>query len=204
MKLIVGLGNPGNEYQYTRHNIGFMALDRWAEHRGLGFSRQRDYEYIRWKSNIVIKPQTYMNLSGLAVQHVLNQYKNIDDIIIIVDDIYLPLGEIRIREKGGDGGHNGLKSIIESLNSQNFKRLRIGIQEPKDQGMKDYVLSSFSDEEAASLQSVLDEVVKMLDLFLARDYKAMADSYSQYKKTYSGTSNAGIESPKEETNDKIL
>jgi len=121
-----------------------------------------------------------------------------------VDDIYLPLGEIRIREKGGDGGHNGLKSIIESLNSQNFKRLRIGIQEPKDQGMKDYVLSSFSDEEAASLQSVLDEVVKMLDLFLARDYKAMADSYSQYKKTYSGTSNAGIESPKEETNDKIL
>jgi peptidyl-tRNA hydrolase, PTH1 family len=193
MKLIIGLGNPGKEYQLTRHNIGFLVLDRWASRRGLIFQKDSDYDFIRWKNNIIIKPTTYMNCSGLAISKLLRKYKNIEDIFVIADDIYLPFGEIRIREKGGDGGHNGLKSIIEVLNSQEFKRMRIGIQEPKDKNIKEYVLSDFSEEETKTLEKLLDEVVALLDLFLSRNYQVMADAYSQYKTTYSGNSKTGIE-----------
>jgi peptidyl-tRNA hydrolase, PTH1 family len=193
MKLIIGLGNPGNEYRFTRHNIGFLVLERWADHRGLIFQKESDYDFIRWKNNLVIKPTTYMNCSGQAIQRLLQKYRTIEDILVIADDVYLPFGEIRIREKGGDGGHNGIKSIIDVLNSQEFKRIRIGIQEPEGQKLRDYVLSEFSEEESKTLEKLLDEVAKLVDLFLSRDYKVMADIYSQNKKTYSGKSKAGIE-----------
>jgi peptidyl-tRNA hydrolase, PTH1 family len=193
MKLIVGLGNPGNEYRLTRHNIGFLVLDRWAVLRGLVFQKETEYDVIRWKNNLVIKPTTFMNNSGQAIRRIMCKHQNIEDILVIADDIYLPFGEIRIREKGGDGGHNGLKSIIDVLNSQEFKRMRIGIQEPEKQKLRDYVLSEFSSEETRELEKLLDEVTKLVDLFLCRDYKIMADAYSQYKKTYSGKSKTGIE-----------
>jgi peptidyl-tRNA hydrolase, PTH1 family len=193
MKLIIGLGNPGKEYRFTRHNIGFLVLDRWSDHRGLVFQKETDYDVLRWKNNLVIKPTTFMNCSGQALRRLLKKYHNIEDILVIADDIYLPFGEIRIREKGGDGGHNGLKSIIEVLNTQEFKRMRIGIQQPEQQNLRDYVLSEFSEDESKTLEKLLDEVAKLVDLFLSRDYQVMADAYSQYKKTYSGKSKTGIE-----------
>ncbi len=193
MKLIIGLGNPGKEYRFTRHNIGFLVLDHWAENRGLVFQKESDYDFIRWKNNLIIKPTTFMNCSGQAIRRLLNKYHNLEDILVIADDIYLSFGEIRIREKGGDGGHNGLKSIIEVLNSQEFKRMRIGIQEPAQQSLRDYVLSEFSAEETQMLEKLLDEVTKLVDLFLSRNYQVMADAYSQNKKTYSGKSKTGIE-----------
>jgi PTH1 family peptidyl-tRNA hydrolase len=201
MKLVIGLGNPGEEYQNTRHNIGFLALDTWAKKRGLQFQREHDYLITRWKNNLVIKPLTYMNLSGLAVRRILHQYAQIEELLVIADDIYLPFGEVRLRKSGGDGGHNGLKSIIEVLQSQDFSRLRIGIQEPQQGALRDYVLSAFNTAEMAHLEKLLDEVSKLLDLFLVRDYKAMADYYSQHKKAYSGLEKTGVEDRRRNEND---
>ncbi|MFM8917257.1 MAG: aminoacyl-tRNA hydrolase, partial [Bacteroidota bacterium] len=151
--LVVGLGNPGAEYDGTRHNVGFAVVDLLAESAGVSFSSERLGSIarikIRGKQVTLLKPNTYMNLSGKAVNYWL-QHEQIPvaNMIVVTDDLALPVGSIRIRLKGSDGGHNGLKSINETLNSTDYPRLRFGIGSQFSKGKQaDYVLSVWTDEE---------------------------------------------------------
>jgi PTH1 family peptidyl-tRNA hydrolase len=164
MKLIVGLGNPGKQYENTRHNIGFMALDKYASENNLSFKIESRFEGLITQTTyqgekvILFKPVTYMNLSGRAIYKVVNYYKiDIDDILIIHDDLDLPTGKMRLREKGSSGGHNGLKSIIENLNTTNFKRVKIGISKNQND-IIDYVLGKFSKTEMELLDQALNSM----------------------------------------------
>ena len=150
MKLIVGLGNVGKEYENTRHNVGFMVLDSL----GLEFSLEKKFQAyvaekeIKGEKCLFLKPTTYMNLSGLAVQKVSDYYHiSLNDILIIQDDLDLPFGKIKIKSKGSSGGHNGLKSIFSSLHSEEIARLKIGISHDKEIDTVDYVLGHFSAKE---------------------------------------------------------
>lgn len=133
MKLIVGLGNPGKEYENTRHNCGFMAIDYLAQDLGVTINQAKFkglYAKIKVEGEdvILLKPQTYMNLSGESVSEVMKFFKiDKEDVLVIYDDLDLPVGKIRIRANGSAGGHNGIKSLIAHLNGQDFKRIRIGI-----------------------------------------------------------------------------
>lgn len=155
MKLIVGLGNPGTQYEKTRHNIGFQILDLIQTQFQKQFSFNSKFECFELKEKInnenviFIKPTTYMNLSGSALIKVKNYFKvDTVDILVIVDDINLPLGSVRIRESGSAGGHNGLKSIETVLGTNQYKRIKIGCGKPNfDVDLKDYVLANFSKAE---------------------------------------------------------
>ncbi len=160
IRLVVGLGNPGPEYEGTRHNIGFHLLGQMAESRNWNWSRERKLRAKVAKANaalILAKPLTYMNLSGNAVSRVARLYKlKPEQILIIYDDIDLPVGKIRFRANGSAGGHNGIKSIIEYLGTKEFPRLKIGIGSAAGKGgMVDHVLGKFDKEEWAKLEKVL-------------------------------------------------
>ena len=172
MKLIVGLGNPGKQYENTRHNIGFMALDKYASENNLSFKIESRFEGLITQTTyqgekvILFKPVTYMNLSGRAIYKVVNYYKiDIDDILIIHDDLDLPTGKMRLREKGSSGGHNGLKSIIENLNTNEFKRVKIGISKDS-RDIIDYVLSKFSKAEMELLDESLNKMDNLIKSFI--------------------------------------
>ncbi|MEO6349957.1 MAG: aminoacyl-tRNA hydrolase [Candidatus Limnocylindrales bacterium] len=164
MKIVVGLGNPGKQYEETRHNVGWMVLDRLAERAGwTGHARSRDAAatvYGRYKSLdlMLVKPTTFMNLSGVAVRKVLaRQRAPLSDILVVYDDFDLPFGKLRLREHGSAGTHNGMRSIIGELGSQELARLRVGIGEPRHEGAaKDHVLSRFASDERSTLDIVLD------------------------------------------------
>lgn len=198
MKLIVGLGNIGQEYENTRHNIGFMVLDHFAQAHNVVFSDEANYESGSYRSAVLIKPTTYMNCSGKALTRILNKRSDWEDIIVIVDDIYLPLGTIRMREKGSDGGHNGLKSIAESIQSSDYKRIRIGVGVPDKKNLKDYVLSAFNEEEQMKLKKAIEFISELLDVYVHRDYQTMVNHYSKKKNTYSESLSLGIVRPKED------
>lgn len=166
MKLIVGLGNPGKEYQNTRHNVGYMVLDKyikevdWKEKfNALYLEKRIDNEKV-----IFVKPLTYMNLSGNAVVKFVNFYNlNIEDILVIQDDLDLTFGNYKLKKNSSAGGHNGIKSIISSLGSQEFLRLKIGVSNDKSIDTKDYVLGKFSKsdlEKLDSLQNIFNEVIE--------------------------------------------
>jgi len=161
--LIVGLGNSGTEYENTRHNIGFEILNYFAKEEKITFSNDRlaDVAHFKLKGKplTLIKPTTYMNLSGKAVNYWLQQEKiDIANLLVIVDELALPLGKIRINPKGSDGGHNGLKNIQEVLNTSNYNRLRFGIGSEFSKGKQvDFVLGKWTDEE----QKILNERIKI-------------------------------------------
>jgi PTH1 family peptidyl-tRNA hydrolase len=165
--LLVGLGNPGREYRLTRHNIGFMAVDRLAESLGVTFSRMQSQALMTQISKdgnrlILAKPQTYMNLSGQAVSALLKFYKiPLERLLVMHDDLDLPLGTLRLRPSGGSAGQRGLASIIERLGTQEFPRLRMGIGRPPGQmDAADYVLQSFSTSDQIIVKAVLDTAVE--------------------------------------------
>ncbi len=169
MKLIAGLGNPGKEYEFTRHNTGFLMVDFYALNNNFKISRLKQRalvgeHMINGEKIIFAKPQTYMNLSGESVR-ALASYYNIPtkDIIIIYDDLSLPLGKIRIREKGTDGGHNGIKNIIYQLQSDEFLRIKIGISECFGEDMIGHVLGGFSKAELELLRKVAVNVSNALE-----------------------------------------
>ena len=162
MHIIVGLGNPTREYTGTRHNIGFDAVQRIADDYNISLDMKKHKSLcgkgiIEGEKVILAQPQTYMNLSGEAVRELKDFYKvKNDDIIIIYDDISLDVGQLRIRKKGSAGGHNGIKSIISHLNSEEFPRIKIGVgDKPKGWDLADYVLGRFSDEENTVIREVL-------------------------------------------------
>ncbi|CAN5684550.1 aminoacyl-tRNA hydrolase [soil metagenome] len=169
MKIVVGLGNPGQQYEKTRHNVGWMVLDRLAERAGwTGHARARDAAAtVHGRYNgldlMLVKPTTYMNLSGVAVRKVLaRQRAPLEEMLVVVDDFDLPLGRLRLRERGSAGSHNGLRSIIGELGSEKFARLRVGIGAPARQGnsglarsARDHVLSRFAPLEQALLEQAI-------------------------------------------------
>lgn len=165
MKLIAGLGNIGDKYCFTRHNAGFMVLDRWAISEGFSFKQDNKLKCFISRYNIdgedvlFIKPTTFMNLSGEAVRAVKDYYKiDLADIIIIYDDLSIPTGKIRLRANGSDGGHNGIKSIIQHLGTNSFDRIKVGIG-PQIGPSEHYVLQNFSKEQMEILKPVLDKSI---------------------------------------------
>ncbi len=182
--LIVGLGNIGNEYLNTRHNIGFKVLDAFVEASNTSFSTQRygDIAQVRVKNKVLVllKPSTYMNLSGEAVRYWMNK-ENIplENILIIVDDIALPFGAIRIKGKGSDGGHNGLKSIANLVNTQGYARLRFGIGNDFPKGAQvDYVLGNFSEEQVKAMPERLKVAVDAIKAFCLSGLTFAMNNYS--------------------------
>ncbi|RAL23176.1 aminoacyl-tRNA hydrolase [Thermoflavimicrobium daqui] len=177
MKFIVGLGNPGTKYQLTRHNIGFWVIDQLSEKWGIPVTKEK------WKSLvgegtvhgekvILMKPLTFMNLSGEAVRPALDYLKgNIEDLVVIYDDLDLPLGQIRLRLKGSAGGHNGMKSIISHIGTQEFKRIKIGIDRPPVKiSVPDYVLSPFSKEELSLAQEAAQISANAVDVWIYSNF----------------------------------
>lgn len=178
--LIVGLGNPGREYEKSRHNIGFRAVDAIAERHGIVFARKQARALlgdglIAGRKVLLAKPQTYMNLSGEAVRALVDFYKiALDHLLVISDDLDLPLGTLRIRQKGGSGGQKGLKSIITHLGTEEFARMRIGIGRPPGRmEAADYVLQDFGKDDQILLIETLDRVVKSVDTWLQQGIAIM-------------------------------
>ncbi|MCF7858265.1 MAG: aminoacyl-tRNA hydrolase [Candidatus Cloacimonetes bacterium] len=184
MRLVVGLGNPGKKYQNNRHNVGSSFLDFYIKKLGYRFKRKIKFDYFTLDNVIFIKPKTYMNRSGDAVSSILTKYK-IAEILVLSDDIYLPLGEVRIRKKGSPGGHNGLRSISESLGSNDFSRLRIGVGAPEAEALSQYVLDNFSKKEEKILKFVFDLLNDLLESYHHGDLDQMINEYSVLKKSYS-------------------
>lgn len=170
--LIVGLGNIGPEYADTRHNIGFMVADELAKQADVTFStlRYAYYTEYRYRGNQVylIKPTTYMNLSGKAVNYWMHELKiPLEDVLVVLDDIALPFGKIRLRPKGSSAGHNGLKSIEALCGGQGYPRLRFGVGDNFPKGRQvDYVLSGFDREELLELPALIEQSIKMVNSFV--------------------------------------
>lgn len=182
--IIVGLGNPGRQYENTRHNAGFNALDRLCEKYGVKMNKIRFKSTtgecrIEGKKCLLMKPSTYMNNSGQAVVEAMNFYKiDPSNVIIIFDDISLDVGKMRIRQKGSDGGHNGMKNIIYLSGSDMFPRIKIGVgKKPHpDYDLKDWVLSRFSNSDDKLLDEIYDNCVSALEYMVLGDIqKAMAN-----------------------------
>lgn len=168
MKLICGLGNPGIKYERTRHNMGFIILDMYLGE--VPWKKLNNGLYYKTKINgedvIFLKPQTYMNLSGQAVKYYIDYYKiPTDEVLIIHDDLDLPLGETKIKYTSGDGGHNGIKSIIESLKTNSFLRLKIGISKP-EQDIIDFVIGNFKNPEFKQLESNKEKYINIINDFI--------------------------------------
>ncbi|AHF57383.1 aminoacyl-tRNA hydrolase [Spiroplasma eriocheiris] len=186
MKLIVGLGNPGDEYKYTRHNIGFLALDRLVEKFNPD-GPKKNFNAFYWETKIndekviFMKPQTYMNLSGSAVLAIKQFYKiNLEDIIIIHDDKDIEFGALKIKTGGSSAGQNGIKDLINKLGSENFKRIRIGIGRDQQIDLKDWVLGKFTKQQLATIND--DILVRIEEIFI--HYLLKQESFNKIMSLY--------------------
>jgi len=173
--LIVGLGNPGKTYDQTRHNIGFAAIEKFAQKHGFTFKKQAKFSgelasgKIGDDSLILLKPLTYMNLSGESVADVFRYYKiDLSRLIILTDDVAIPLGQLRIRINSSSGGHNGLQSVEDCLQTNRYPRLRIGVGDREGGDLADYVLGKFTQEEQKLIPAVLERVVHAVEIWLDR------------------------------------
>jgi len=186
MKCFIGLGNPGKKYKSTRHNVGFMVLDELL-HRHQWTLKKEKYngfytiEHFRGEKIIVLKPQTFMNRSGESIKPLLEYYKiNIEEILVIYDDLDLPVGKIRLRQKGGHGGHNGIRSTIDQLGTNQFKRLRIGIGRPTDRTpIVDYVLSPFSKDQQEDVTYSIKRAADACERWTVDDFTTIMNTFNQ-------------------------
>ncbi|MGM0214664.1 aminoacyl-tRNA hydrolase [Enterococcus sp. AZ109] len=172
MKMIVGLGNPGKKYENTKHNVGFMAVDQLAKDQGVIFKKHTfeaeiaDF-FINGEKVLLVKPLTFMNESGRAVGPLMTYFGVYpEELVVIHDDLDLALGKLRLRQKGSAGGHNGLKSIISHLKSQEFNRIKIGIGRPTGKTVVNHVLSPFSKEEQSEVLSCVDRASEAAAFFI--------------------------------------
>jgi len=186
MFLIVGLGNPGKEYEDTRHNIGFKVVDNIAKEYNIEINRQKfkgtyGEGFIDGEKVMILKPTTYMNLSGESVREVMDFY-NLDnkDILVIYDDISLEVGTLRIREKGSAGGHNGIKSIIAHLGNDAFSRIKVGVGQP-DVNLIKYVLGKFTKGELTVLSEVIGATTKATSEIIKGDVKIAMNKFNGFK-----------------------
>ncbi len=184
MKIIIGLGNPGEKYQGTRHNLGFMVIDEYAKkHLAVGFSFNVDKkikaEIIKLDHVWLVKPQTFMNNSGLSVKALVDYYHiNLDDLIIVYDELDLPLGQIKIRLGGAGAGHHGVESIIKSLGTDQFLRVRLGIGNRYTKSADKYVLEMWPSGERAKVKHMVKQTIKVLDLILDKGYEAAQNQFN--------------------------
>lgn len=188
MKLIVGLGNPGVKYEKTRHNAGFMVLDRIAEMNGVSISKSKfEGKHVKTRINgeevILLKPETYMNLSGFSVRACMDFYKiPREDILIIYDDLDTPVGSIRLKTKGSAGGHNGMKSVIQAVVGEDFDRIRVGIGRDPRIKIVDYVLTRFKPEELEDLDQAVDQAAQAAIFSLNHSFEQTMNRYNQKPK----------------------
>jgi PTH1 family peptidyl-tRNA hydrolase len=183
--LIAGLGNPGQAFRHNRHNVGFMAADRLAKCLGVVFSRMESKalitrgEYLG-RRILIAKPRTYMNLSGQAIDALLRFYKiPFENLMVVYDDVDLPLGSVRMRPGGGSGGHKGMVSIIERLGSEDFPRLRLGIGRPPGRmEAADYVLQDFSSSDLEFMNQILDQAVDAILVFVVEGLETAMNRYN--------------------------
>ncbi len=186
MKIIVGLGNPGQEYSATRHNAGFMVVDELARRWDVGCWRDRfEASIAEYRDEtgqiMLVKPQTYMNLSGTAIGALARWYKvAVEDIIVIYDDMDLPTGRLRLRLKGGSGGHRGIESLLAHLNQDTFARVRLGIGRPP-QGWEvvDYVLSRFTPEEVPLLKTAIEQAAEAVECIAKEGMNKAMNKYNK-------------------------
>ncbi|MDD3383333.1 MAG: aminoacyl-tRNA hydrolase [Bacilli bacterium] len=187
MKLYVGLGNPGPEYKYTRHNIGFMIIDTLLGKLNISPNEQKaQFKGLVCKTKInnedifIFKPLTFMNLSGQAVKEIVNYYKiPIEDIVVIHDDMDFELGKFKLKEKGSEAGHNGIKDIIQKLGTQEFKRIRIGIGRTTLANKANYVLGKLNNEEMEIIKDIAFTIVDALIDFTKIDFNKLMTKYNK-------------------------
>jgi PTH1 family peptidyl-tRNA hydrolase len=183
--LVVGLGNPGSEYARTRHNIGFDLLDAWASAHSASFSISRLGDRaqlsIKGRSIVLIKPSTFMNLSGKSVRYWLEEEKiPLENLVVVVDELALPVGHVRLKLKGSDGGHNGLKDIQATLGRQDYARQRIGIGQHFPKGHQvDFVLGRWTPEELEFLKPGMERAIKQLETFVLAGPALAMTQYNQ-------------------------
>ena len=184
MKMIVGLGNPGKEYENTRHNIGFMVVDEYLRHYNItGLKNKFNGLYAKIYRNgeyfIILKPLSYMNLSGTVVKRFASFFKiKPEDILVIHDDLDLPVGKIKIKPKGSSGGHNGIKNIIENLKTELFPHFKIGIDKNKNILYKDYVVGKFGKEDLEKIKKIYEFSSNVIDDFLDYDIEKVMSKYN--------------------------
>ena len=189
MKLIVGLGNPGEKYESTRHNTGFLVMDRLADDlnvriRRKAFSALIEKINVRGEQIVLMKPQTFMNLSGEAVGRAVRYY-HLDpakDVLVIYDDLDLPAGKIRLRETGSAGGHNGIKSIISHLGTDCFSRIRVGIGSENKHDTIDFVLGNSSGEERKQWLEAIDRAANAAKEFMTDPFQSVMNKYNRGEK----------------------
>lgn len=185
MKLIVGLGNIGNEYNNTRHNVGFSSIDKILEKYNidkLNYKFEGYYEKINIKNEqvILLKPAKYMNLSGEVIRKYVDYFKiNINDILIISDDLDQQIGKFKLKSKGSSGGHNGLKDIERNLKTQEYKRIKIGISNNKLIETKNYVLGKFSKDEQSILNNIYDIIPNIVEDFMTLSFDELMNKYNR-------------------------
>ncbi|WP_307478766.1 aminoacyl-tRNA hydrolase [Cytobacillus purgationiresistens] len=186
MKLIVGLGNPGKPYDRTRHNIGFEVIDAISQKWGISLNQSKfkgiyGVGHIQGEKVFLLKPLTYMNLSGESIRPLMDYYDiDIEDLVVIYDDLDLPVGRIRLRQKGSAGGHNGIKSTIAHIGTPEFNRIRVGIDRPPS-GMKvpDYVLGKFSAEEQEEMKEMIKKCTEACEDWLEKPFLQVMNVYNQ-------------------------
>ncbi len=184
--IIAFLGNPGSEYAKTRHNAGFMCADYISETHGIIMDRFKfkalcGEAVFGGKKTLFLKPQTYMNLSGESVRDALNFYKldPVSKLLVVYDDIYIDTGRVRIREKGSDGGHNGIKSIIANLGSDGFKRIRLGVGKPPEgYSMPDWVLGKLPENETDTFKAAVERAAKAAELIVGDRFNEAMNKYN--------------------------
>ncbi|GAA0438189.1 MAG: aminoacyl-tRNA hydrolase [Bacillota bacterium] len=186
MKCIIGLGNPGKKYNGTRHNVGFMVIDELLHRHSWKLNKSKykgDYTIVHLDGEkvLLLEPQTFMNLSGDAVRPLMDYYDiKLEDILIIYDDLDLPVGKIRLRQKGGHGGHNGIRSIIDHLGTKDFKRIRIGVGRPTSSvSVVDYVLSNFSKGESEAVSDSIGRAADACEAWLSASFSQVMNEYNQ-------------------------
>lgn len=184
MKLIIGLGNPGKEYENTRHNTGFMVLDCLSKKLNVDINQNKFkglYVKTKYKGEdvILLKPQTYMNLSGESVRQVMDFFKIAqEDILVVYDDLDMPVGKLRLRQNGSAGGHNGIKNIILHTGSQNFNRIRVGIDRSKVIKVVDYVLARFTKDEQTYIEEGIDKASDAIIDYLEYGFNHAMNKYN--------------------------
>ncbi|MBA1334630.1 MAG: Peptidyl-tRNA hydrolase [Firmicutes bacterium] len=185
MFIIAGLGNPGRKYMYTRHNVGFDVVDLLAKRNGIKVASEKfkglcGKGHIEGRDAIIIKPMTYMNLSGMCILDIVDYYKiGMDSLMVVYDDVDLAVGQIRIRRNGSSGTHNGMRSIVYQLRSEEFPRLRIGIGRPmEDEDIAHYVLDRFSAEDRKIIDVSIERAAMAIETFIGQGIEAAMSSYN--------------------------
>jgi peptidyl-tRNA hydrolase, PTH1 family len=186
MKLIAGLGNPGKQYEKTRHNIGFEVIDELSRNFSIPLNQSKfkglyGMGHYQGEKVILLKPLTYMNLSGESIRSVMDFYRiEAEDIVVIYDDLDLPVGKIRLRQKGSAGGHNGIKSTIQHLSTQEFNRIRIGIDRPKaNMKVTDFVLGRFNEEEVGLTEEAVKKSADACEAWLTKPFLQVMNEFNQ-------------------------